>query len=84
MNVYRIHSDALEQGATVYVDEKRKRNLVTDDGVIYTNNEIDILERSRNPIPKEVHIVKKVFQGMIVLVEQSYYRERRNMDSTGI
>lgn len=77
MHIYKIHSEVLDAEASVFITNfkgKTVKAVKTADGVEYNNNELEILVRSRKPLPKEVHILKKEFAGTLIYHEMKLWK----------
>lgn len=52
-------------GQTVLVDTAR-REVITDDGVIYTRDELKVLKGAPAALVVAVHAAKRIFQGTVI------------------
>lgn len=59
----KYHSTALDME---YVYSDKLDQIWTEDGVGYKSSELNILEKTGSYITKEVHELKKMFEGEII------------------
>jgi hypothetical protein len=58
-----IHSNTLNKEVAVNIKTGR---VYGEDGVVYSPEELKIMDRAKQEITPEIHLVKKVFGGEII------------------
>lgn len=62
---YRMMSESLGMPITVFYGGALGTSVETDDEVQYLPSEVRLLQDAKATIPRQVHLVKKVFDGTL-------------------